>query len=130
MFLTVPSSTWPSASEATSSERSSARFSSSAARRHDVAAAAVHFQDLEGLRNIHQRTDIAHRPDVDLASGQKRDRAVEIDGEAALDAAEDHARNAAAILKRLFETRPGFLAPRLVAAEHGFAESILHPLDR
>ena len=61
--------------------------------------------------------------------GKERDGAVEIDGEAALDAAEDHAADAAAVLERLLETRPQFFAPRLVAAEHGFAESILHPLD-
>ena len=72
-------------------------FQHGAARHHDVAAAAIHFQDLERLRLVHQRADIAHRAHVDLAAGKERHRAVEIDGEAALDAAEDHAGDAADI---------------------------------
>jgi hypothetical protein len=32
-----------------------------AARDDDVAAAAVHLEDLEGLRQVHQRTDVADR---------------------------------------------------------------------
>ena len=63
-----------------------------AARDDDVAARAVHLEDLERLRRAHQRADVAHRADVDLAAGQERDGAVEIDGEAALDAAEDRCR--------------------------------------
>ena len=35
--------------------------------------------------------DVAHRADVDLAAGQERDRAAEVDREAALDPAEDRA---------------------------------------
>ncbi len=65
-----------------------------AARDHDVAARAVHLQDLERLRRAHQRADIAHRADIHLAAGQERDGAVEVDGEAALHAAEDHAGDA------------------------------------
>ncbi len=104
-------------------------FEHGAAGDDDVAAAAIHFQDLEGLRHVHQRADIAHGTDVDLAAGKERDGAVEIDGEAALDAAEDHAGDAAAVLECLLEPGPGLLAPRLVAAEHGFTQSILDPLD-
>ena len=85
-------------------------FEHGAARHDDVAAAAIHFQDLERLRHVHQRADIAHRADVDLAARKERDGAVEIDGEAALDAAEDHAGDAAAILERLLE--PGPAIPR------------------
>ena len=62
-----------------------------AARDDDVAAAAVHLQDLERLRLMHQRADVAHRADVDLAARQERHGAVEIDGEAALDLVEDDA---------------------------------------
>ncbi len=68
-------------------------FQNGAARDHDVAAAAVHFQDLERLLDVHQRRDVADRPDVDLAARQERHRAVEIDREAALDLIEDHARD-------------------------------------
>ena len=34
-------------------------FQDGAARNDDVAAPAIHFQDLEGLRHIHERADIA-----------------------------------------------------------------------
>ena len=42
-------------------------FEHGAARDHDVAAAAVHFQDLERLVHVHQRGHVADRPDIDLA---------------------------------------------------------------
>ena len=69
-------------------------FHDGAARHHDVAAAAVHLEDLEGLRDVHQRADVADRADVDLAAGQEGHGAAEVDGEAALDAAEDDAVDA------------------------------------
>ena len=57
----------------------------------DVAAAAIHLEDLERLRHVHQRRHVADRPDVDLAARQERHGAVEIDREAALDLVEDDA---------------------------------------
>ena len=48
-----------------------ALFEHGAARHHDVAAAAVHLEDLERLRRAHQRADVAHRADVDLAARQE-----------------------------------------------------------
>src|SRR5260370_10513623 len=60
-----------------------------AARDDDVAARAVHLEDLEGLRRTQQRGDVAHRPDIDLAALQKRDLAAEGDREPALDPAEN-----------------------------------------
>src|SRR5438132_1688169 len=104
-------------------------FEHRAARHHDVAAAAIHFQDLEGLRLIHQRRHVADRPDVDLAARQERHRPVEIDGEAALDLIEDDALDLFVAVEGLFELAPALLAPRLVAREHGFAERVLHPLE-
>jgi hypothetical protein len=70
-----------------------------AARDDDVAARAVHLEDLEGLRRAHQRGHVAHRADVDLAAGKERDRAAEVDREAAFDAAEDHAADALLVAK-------------------------------
>src|SRR5690606_3700509 len=67
-----------------------------AARHDDVAAAAIHLEDLEGLRRVHQRGDVADRPDVDLAARQEGHGTVEIDGETALDLIEDHALDALA----------------------------------
>jgi hypothetical protein len=66
-------------------------FEHRAARHHDVAAAAIHLEDLERLRIVHQRRDVANRADVDLRARQEGHRAVEIDGEAALDLVEDDA---------------------------------------
>jgi hypothetical protein len=51
----------------------------------------VHLQDLERLRHVHQRADVADRTDVDLRARQEGHGAVEIDGEAALDLVEDDA---------------------------------------
>src|SRR4029077_19600601 len=96
---------------------------------HDVAAAAIHLQDLERLRLIHQRRHVADRPDVDLAARQERHRAVEIDGEAALDLVEDDALDLFVAVEGLFQLAPALLATRLVPGEDRFAERILHPLQ-
>ena len=90
-------------------------FQHGAAGDHDVAAAAIHFQDLELLRHVHQRGDVADRADVDLAARQEGHGAVEIDGEAALDLVEDDAGDLLVVLEALLELAPAFLAPRLVA---------------
>ena len=100
-----------------------------AARHDDVAAAAVHLEDLERLRHVHQRADVAHRADVDLAARQEGHGAVEVDGEAALDLVEDHALDALVGLERLLELDPALLAARLVARQHRFAERVLDALD-
>ena len=42
----------------------------------DVASDLVHFQNLEGLGNAHQRGDVADRTDVDLRTRQEGDGAV------------------------------------------------------
>ena len=67
-------------------------FQHGAAGDDDVAARAVHLQDLERLRLAHQRGDVAHRTDVDLAARQEGHGAAEVDGEAALDPAVDRCR--------------------------------------
>src|SRR5215468_3223322 len=84
-------------------------FQHGAARDHDVAAAAIHLQDLERLRHVHQRRDIADRTDVDLAARQERHRAVEIDREAALDLVEDDALDFFVALERGLELAPALL---------------------
>ena len=104
-------------------------FQHGAARDDDVAAPAIHFQDLERLIDVHQRRDVADRPDVDLRARQERHRAVEIDGEAALDLIEDDAGDFLVGLERLLELAPAFLAARLVAREHRLAERVLDALQ-
>src|SRR5216684_1305633 len=104
-------------------------FQHGAARHHDIAARAVHLEDLEGLRRAEQGRDVAHRADIDLAARQEGAGAVEIDGEAALDAAEDDAGDALVALERLLEQGPGLLAARLLARELRLAVLVLHPLE-
>src|SRR6476646_2832511 len=95
----------------------------------DVAAAAIHLEDLERLRHVHQRGDVADRPDVDLAARQERHGAVEIDREAALDLVEDDAVDLFAGLESLLELDPALFAASLVARDDGFTERILDALQ-
>src|SRR3979490_2063854 len=104
-------------------------FQNRAARHHDVAAAAIHLEDLERLRIVHQRRDVADRADIDLAARQEGHRTVEVDGEAALDLIEDNAVDLFVVLERLFELAPAFLAARLVPRQHGLAERVLDPIE-
>ena len=104
-------------------------FQHGAARHHDVAAAAIHLEDLERLRIVHQRRDVADRTNVDLRARQEGHRAVEIDGEAALDLVEDDAVNLLVVVEGLLELAPAFLAARLVARQHGFAERIFDAVE-
>ena len=131
MFLTTPSSTWPSDSAPIrlGAVLGAGLFQHGAARHHDVAAAAVHLEDRERLGLAHQRADIAHRADVDLAARQEGHGAGKIDGEAAFDAAEDRAHDAFLVVECLLEQGPGFLAARLVARQDGLAFLVLHAID-
>src|SRR6202167_5968283 len=105
-------------------------FQHGAARDDDVAAAAIHLEDLERLRIVHQRRDVADRADVDLGARQEGHRAVEVDGEAALDLIEDDAVNFLVVVEGLLELAPALLAARLVARQHGFAERILDAVEK
>src|SRR5271166_1590112 len=100
-----------------------------AARHHDVAAAAIHFEDLEGLRLIHQRGNVPDRPDVDLASRQECHRPVEIDSKPALDLVEDDALHFLVAVEGFFQLAPAFLAASLIAREHRLAQRVLNPLE-
>src|SRR5205823_1733332 len=90
-------------------------FEHGAARHHDVATAAIHLEDLERLRIVHQRRDVADRADVDLGARQEGHGAVEIDREAALDLVEDHAGDLLVALERLLQLAPALFAASLVA---------------
>src|SRR5579863_5051957 len=105
-------------------------FQNRAARHHDVAAAAIHLEDLERLGVVHQGGDIANRADIDLRTRQEGHRAIEIDGEAALDLIEDDAVHLLIVVEGLLELAPAFLAARLVARQHGFAERILDAVEK
>src|SRR5262249_41719829 len=51
-------------------------FQHGAAGYDDIAAPAIHFENLERLRIVHQRRYVADRPDVDLRARQEGYRAV------------------------------------------------------
>src|SRR4029079_11830893 len=104
-------------------------FEDRSARDDVVAAAAIHLQDRERLRKVHQRLDVADWTDVDLASGQEGHGTAKIDGEAALDPPEDHSVDAVAGLEFLFKLVPGGLAARAVARQHRFALRVLDAVD-
>src|SRR6266702_3999332 len=104
-------------------------FENRAARHHDVAAAAIHLEDLERLRVVHQGSYVADRADIDLRARQEGDRAIEVDGEAALDLVEDDAVDLFVVLERLLELAPTLFAPRLVARQHGFAEGVFDAVE-
>ena len=100
-------------------------FKDRAARYDDITAAAVHLEDLERLRRVHQRADIAHRAHIDLRAGQEGHGTAEIDREAALDATEDRTFDALGLVECFFKTVPGLFAAGLVAGEHRFALGVL-----
>ena len=104
-------------------------FEDGAAGDDDIAAALVHLQDLEGLRIVHERGDVAHRTDVDLAPRQEGYRTVEIDGEAALDLVEDDAGDLLVLAEGFLELHPALFAPGLFAGEHRLAERVLDALE-
>ena len=78
---------------------------------------------------MHQRPDVAHGAHVHLAARQERHRAVEVDGEAALDLVEDDALDLLLGVELLLEPGPALLAPRLVARQHGLAQRVLDALE-
>src|SRR5438477_5317257 len=104
-------------------------FQHRAARHHDVAAAAIHLEDLERLRVVHQGCNVADRADVDLRARQEGHSTIEVDGKTALDLVEDDAVDLFVVLERLLELAPAFLAARLVARQHGFAERIFDAVE-
>ena len=104
-------------------------FEHGAARHDDVAAAAIHLEDLERLRVVHQRTDVADRTNIDLRARQEGHGAVEIDGETTLDLIEDNAGDLLVVVEGLLQLAPAFLAARLVARQHGFAERVLDAIE-
>src|SRR3546814_9816703 len=46
-------------------------FETRTTRNNDVTATLVHLEDFEGLRVVHQRSDVTHRTHVDLRARQE-----------------------------------------------------------
>ena len=100
-------------------------FQDGTARDNDVAPAAVHFQDLEGLLQTHQRASVTHGADVNLRTGQEGHGTAEVDSEATLDAAEDRTFDAGVVGVSFFQAIPGFFAAGHLARDDGFATGVL-----
>jgi hypothetical protein len=61
--------------------------------------------------------------------GRKADGAAEVDGEAALDAAEDDAFDAGFLVEFFFEAVPGGFAAGAIAGQHGFTIGVFDAVD-
>ncbi len=94
-----------------------------------VAARAVHLEDGEGLLLAHQRADVAHRTDVHLRARQEGRGAAQVDGEAALHAADDGAMTRLVVGEHAFQAGPGLFAAGLLAADDRLAQRVLDALQ-
>ena len=104
-------------------------FKHRTARHNDVVARLVHLEDLERLRGAHQRRDIAHRTDVDLAARQEGHGARKIDDEAAFDATKDHAVDALLLVESFLQLGPCLFAAGFFTAQPDHTVAIFITLD-
>src|SRR5690606_34674685 len=95
----------------------------------DIPATAVHFQELEGLLQTHQRAGIAHGAHIDLRTREEGHGTAQVDGEATPEATEDGAFDPLCIGPGFFQTVPCFFAAGLLAADRGFTTGILDPVQ-
>ena len=101
-----------------------------AARHHDVVAALVELDDLEFEFLAFEVARVAHRAHVHERAGQEGAHVVEFDGEAALDAAVDHALDDLALGEGFFEAGPGAGALGFLARQAGLAGAVLDGIER
>jgi hypothetical protein len=120
--------TAPSCSFSSSSLRSA--LYSCPTRDDDVVALLVELDDLELERLALEVARIAHRAHVHERAGQERAHEVDLDGEAALDAAVDEARDDLALLERGLETLPGAGTLRFLARQARLARAVLDTVER
>ena len=104
-------------------------FEDGAARYHDIAAPAIHLENLERLRRAHKGANIADRTHVYLAARQKRHGAGKIDGESAFYAAENRTRYPFGFLESDLKERPRLFTAGAFSAENGFAIPVFHPFQ-
>ena len=101
----------------------------SAARDHDVAALAVHLEDLELMGRADERRDVPHRANIHLACRQERRGTRQVHRIAALDTTEDDAGDALVVAEGLLELVPRLLPAGLFPTQHRLAVFVLHTLD-
>ena len=101
-----------------------------AARDDDVIALLIELDDLELERRAFEGRRVADRPHVDERARQERAHEIDVDGEAAANAAADRARDDLALLERLLEARPGARALGFLARQARLAEAVLDGVER
>ena len=94
-------------------------------RDHDVIALLIELDDLELERLVLEIRRIAHRTHIDERARQECADVVDLDGEAALDAAGDDAGDDLGVVECLFQARPGAGALGLLARQTGLARAVL-----
>ena len=105
-------------------------FDHRASRHHDVVAALVELDDLELEFLALEVARVAHRAHVDERAGQEGADVVELDREAALDAAVDDALDDLALGEGLFEAGPGAGALGFLARQARLARAVLDGIQR
>src|SRR6056297_392236 len=101
-----------------------------AAGDHHVVPALVELDDLEFEDLAFEVGRVAHRPHVDQRAGQERPHVVDLDREAALDAAVDDAVDDLAFLERVFQMGPGPGPDGLLPGQARLAEAVLDGVPR
>ncbi len=104
-------------------------FHHRAAGDHHVVALAVQLDDLELELLAFQVAGIAHRAHVHQGAGQKGADAAQVDREATLDLAVDHALDGIARLERLLQELPGRMTLGLFPRQAGGAEAVLDRVE-
>src|SRR5262245_56653223 len=100
-----------------------------AARHHHVVALLVELDDLELERLAFEVRRIAHRAHVDERAGQERPHEIDLDGEAAFDAAVDDALDDLLLLESLLQARPGAGTLGLLARQARLAVAVLDAVE-
>ena len=101
-----------------------------AARDHDVIALLIELDDLELERLALEVRGIAHRAHVDERAGQECAHVLDLDREAALDAAGDDAGDDLLLVEGLLEAGPGARALGLLARQARLAGAVLDRVER
>ncbi len=95
----------------------------------NVVALRIELDDLEVELFVFQVRGVAHRTNVDQRAGQEGTDGVDVDSEAALDLAVDHALDDLFLLEGSFQHLPRFGTLGLLAGQAGFAEAVFHGFE-
>ena len=96
-----------------------------AAGHHHVVALLVELDDLELEFLALEVGGVTHRAHIDQGARQEGADVLDVDGEAALDLAADHAGDRLVVLEGLLQLLPGAGALGLLAGQPGFTEAVL-----